>query len=639
MLFVAPLVAEEPPEKFLETLPAESRISVSIRNVDLLDGKIEKIEKRRGWQFSLKTMIHFATSYLKVNQGIDWGGNFSACVFDWGDDTLGEDAIQKLVVRIPFHNDKLMAQNFNLTAEQFAEGKIHHLKDQINGGGALHACRYGNSALLCKTSEPLEKYLEAKPLSSVLTSDPEERLSDADFLFQVNANQFRSKNNDKRMKAELAELLVGQPDELQQTVREVVEHIEYGFFAVKLDEAVHTRMQITFDKNLPEPSQKLLSQWGNTPDAPSLKGFPDREFLFGMSKTAGEIKNSQFLQQMTAWAVKRSLKNRALADLIAPYLSPKNDTFYGVIDELWNTIIEARSAVYKNENPTIDGLANLLIILKPENREQFTEQLAGLIKLSRGNVYKPDQNQPEQITDKEIKTLIEQLGSAKFQERASASLRLKLLGELSLPHLQESSDSSDFEVAGRSKQLVAAIKKNVKEQTENLLKEGLTALPIPKFIFYENQRQIAGHRTDLLEAVWEGEQRINEKQLHELVGPQGHEILLVHVNEEIVLFWGSDRTILEECIQLLENDKPGMAVHRDKFVKQASPRRLIEVHASMQRLASLIPEILGRKPTQPMPPITDEFSSFGFEVAPTHFIGDATFPFAEYIYLSRYLFF
>jgi hypothetical protein len=142
-----------------------------------------------------------------------------------------------------------------------------------------------------------------------------------------------------------------------------------------------------------------------------------------------------------------------------------------------------------------------------------------------------------------------------------------------------------------------------------------------------------------LEAVWEGEQRINEKQLHELVGPQGHEILLVHVNEEIVLFWGSDRTILEECIQLLENDKPGMAVHRDKFVKQASPRRLIEVHASMQRLASLIPEILGRKPTQPMPPITDEFSSFGFEVAPTHFIGDATFPFAEYIYLSRYLFF
>jgi len=639
MLFVAPLVAEEPPEKFLETLPAESRISVSIRNVDLLDGKIEKIEKRRGWQFSLKTMIHFATSYLKVNQGIDWGGNFSACVFDWGDDTLGEDAIQKLVVCIPFHNDKLMAQNFNLTAEQFAEGKIHHLKDQINGGGALHACRYGNSALLCMTSEPLEKYLEAKPLSSVLTSDPEERLSDADFLCQVNANQFRSKNNDKRMKAELAELLVGQPDELQQTVREVVEHIEYGFFAVKLDEAVHTRMQITFDKNLPEPSQKLLSQWGNTPDAPSLKGFPDREFLFGMSKTAGEIKNSQFLQQMTAWAVKRSLKNRALADLIAPYLSPKNDTFYGVIDELWNTIIEARSAVYKNETPAADGLANLLIIFKPENRDQFTEQLSGLVKFSRGDVYKPDRNKPEPITEEEIKILITQLGSTQFKERAAATLRLKLLGELSLTHLQVSSQSTDIEVAGRSKRLVAHIKQNIEQQTENLLKEGLTKLPLPKFIFYENQRQINGYRTDLLEAVWKGERGVNEKQLHELVGPRGREILLVHVNDEIVLFWGSDRKVLEECVDLLKHDKPGLGVHREQFVKQASPRRLIEVHASLQRLTKMVPETIGRKPTKPLPPITDDYSSFGFEVSPNHFIGDATFPVSEYRFLRSYLFF
>ncbi|MDG2388056.1 MAG: hypothetical protein P8M30_01935 [Planctomycetaceae bacterium] len=578
-------------------------------------------------------------SYLTISQGIDWEGNFSACLFDWGNRTLSDDSLQHLVVKVPFTQTELMAKNFNLTAEQFSEGEIHHLKERINRSQDAYVCRQGKSGLLCLTKEVLEKYLKSDSSLSDVSSDPEERLSKADFLFHVNVDHFRPDQFDKQMERDLDTLLLGQPDETRKRAFEVINHINHGFFAANIDEGMHLRFQLSLDKELPAASQKLLSQWGTPVSVPSLKGFPNGQLIFGMSKTAGEIKNSQLLQQIALWIFKRSINHRSLVELVEPYLSPQNETFYGVIDELWNSIVEARSAVYKNENPTIDGLANLLIILKPEDQENFSQRLAELIKFSRGTVYKPNQNEPEPVTDQDIKMLVEELGATEFKKRAAATLRLKLLGERSLPHLVEALVSTDIEVAGRSKRLVTFIKKEVANHTENLLKEGLTVLPMPKFVYYENQRQIAGHRTDLLEAVWEGEHSINEKRLQELVGPHGHEILLVHVKDEVVLFWGSNRKILEECVKLLENGQPALEVHRKQFANYALPRRLIEVHASLQQLTRMVPDAIGRKPKKPSPPITQDYSSFGFEVAPTHLIGDATFPIAEYRFLWRYFFF
>ncbi len=615
-------------------------MSLSLRNVTALDQKIDTLERERAvWRWPLKKIIQLGASYLNINQGINWKGNFAAYIFDWGSQPLDDAVFRHLVLKIPFSDTELMAKNFNLTAEQFSEGDIHLGKGQMNGRQDLYLCKQGESVLLCLTKETLEIYLKSDSSLADVSTDPEQRLSNADILFQMNVNHLRPDNFDKTMGRELDAMLLGQPDEVRNHAREVIEHVNHAFFSAKIDEGMHLRFQLSLDKKLPEASQKLLSQWGTPASVPSLKGFPNGQMIFGMSKTAGEIKNSQLLQQIALWIFKRSVKHRSMVELVEPYLSPQNETFYGVIDELWNSIVEARSAVYKNENSTLDGLANLLIILKPEDQENFSQRLAELIKFSRGTVYKPDQNEPEPITDQDIKMLVEELGATEFKKRAAATLRLKLLGERSLPHLEEALSSTDIEIAGRSKRLVTFIKKAVANHTENLLKEGLTALPMPKFIYYENQRQIAGHRTDLLEAVWEGDHSINEKRLEELVGPHGHEILLVHVNAEVVLFWGSNRKILEECVKLLESRQPELEVHRELFAKHASPRRLIEVHASLQRLTRMVPESIGRKPKKPLPPITQDYSSFGFEVAPTHLIGDATFPIAEYRFLWRYFFF
>lgn len=622
----------------MESLPAESLASLSIRNVDKLDRSIAEIEQDKpGWRWPLKTIISFATSYMHVEKGINWEGNFSVVLYGWNKPELNDEAFQHLVFRIPFDDPGVMAGNFKLTDKDFTEGKIHYLEDQVNAWGnqkkTIYVCRHGRSAVLCQKKGVLEQYLQAKPLSSRIASDPGGRLTDADILFQVDTQHFRPEKFDDRKAKMLREIFVGQPDEVIESASQIIDAVEHGFLSLKVDRGAHFRMQFSLGDELDDSSKQLLERWSSPTGQPSLTGFPDGDLILALSKTAGEIGNPKIVQQITAWVMKELIRNRDLANIIVPYLQPKDETFHGVIDELWNSILEARSGVYKNEQPTVDGLANLLLIFKPKNADQFRNQLASLVKFSRGAVYKPNRNDPEPITDEEIEALIKQLNADAFQERSAATLRLKLLGEPALSHLEEAAKGIDAEVALRSRRLVAAIKLNARQRTENLLKEGLATLPVPDFILYENQRKISGCQVDLLEAVWKGDHKINEDQLKELVGPKGHEILLVHVNQELILFWGSDRKLLEQSIELLKAGKSGLAPRRALFAKHASKNRLMETHASLQKLYLMAGDTIRRRVQ--LEHVTEDVSSFSLELTPTHLLGDATFPVSEFRLLSR----
>ncbi|MBD3672980.1 MAG: hypothetical protein HUJ26_05585 [Planctomycetaceae bacterium] len=606
--------------------------------MDKLDRSIAEIEKDKpGWRWPLKTIIRFATSYMRIQKGINWEGNFSVVLYGWNKPDLNDEAFKHLVFRIPFDDPGMMAGNFKLTDEDFVEGKIHRIEDQVNTWGnhekTIYACRHGRNAVLCQTKEVLEQYLQAKPLSSRVASDPGGRLTDSDILFQVDTQHFRPEKYDDQKAKILREIFVGQPDEVIERASQIIDAVEHGFLSLKVDRGAHFRMQFSLDDELDDSSKQLLKRWSSPTGEPSLTGFPDGDVILALSKTAGELGNPKIVQQITAWVMKELIRNRDLANIIVPYLQPKDETFHGVIDELWNSILEARSGVYKNEKPTVDGLANLLLIFKPKNADQFRTQLASLVKFSRGTVYKPNNQTPEPITEAEIEALIVQLNADSFQERSAATLRLKLLGEPALPLLEQSAQGQNTEVALRSRRLVKTIRKNVEESTENLLKEGLATLPVPEFVFYENHRQILGCQVDLLEAVWKGKHKINEDQLKELVGPQGHEILLVHVNEEIILFWGSDRALLEKSVELLKAGKSGVDSRRELFTQHASKNRLMETHASLQKLYLMAGDSVPNR--GPLKEVTEDVSSFSLELTPTHLLGDATFPKAEFRLLSR----
>ena len=60
-------------------------------------------------------------------------------------------------------------------------------------------------------------------------------------------------------------------------------------------------------------------------------------------------------------------------------------------------------------------------------------------------------------SDKEIKRLIGQLGSERFEDRQQATQELSKFGETALPSLKEAAQSADAEVRRRAQQLIAVL--------------------------------------------------------------------------------------------------------------------------------------------------------------------------------------
>lgn len=630
------LFSEEQPEAFLETLPAGSRISLTIRNLEELDAQYKQ-HIRQDESFSPKRLISLGLGLLGVRQGVDWEGTFSASLMDWGEGEINDDKLEFLVVRIPFDNVALMGNNFGLNKlDDLVPEKIHRLEKRLGNRQDLYLTFREHHVLLSMRREAIEQYLSSKPMKSVVTSDPGGRLSGSDVLVQVNPRELQPDRYDQQVERWIKETFRDEPDENRDRVRLVLRHLEKTFFCMKIDRGVHIRVQCCLSPDLPAELEEMLETYAQPSTLPGLNGFPKGNLLLALSKAADREQNETIRNRSIAWLLEQTIQNKSISGLVLPYLDPRGDTFHGLIDEIWNSIVEARSAVYLNENMKEDGMGNLLVILRPDHPEGFTDRLASLVKFSRGAVYNPRTQKADKVTDEEIQQLIEQLGAREFKVRKAATLRLNLLGEPALQHLEQSALSKDEEVARRSKSLLLKIREKAAHHAQLLIQEGLTALPLPEFVFYENQRTIEGFPADVLVANWEADDPVNSKRVRELAGPRGDEILIVHVDEQVVLFWGSDRTVLSESLRLLESGAPGLNEQRERFAAYAAPRRIVETHLSVQKFARMVPESFRRKLPDTAP--TEDFSSFGVEITPRHLIGDASFPLPEFVLIARYFF-
>ena len=89
---------------------------------------------------------------------------------------------------------------------------------------------------------------------------------------------------------------------------------------------------------------------------------------------------------------------------------------------------------------------------------RYTQRLvaflaAGILLVSCAIRSAAEEASPAQ-TEQEIKRLIDQLGSKRFQDREQAARALSRLGSSALASLKEASRSSDAEVRRRAQQLV-----------------------------------------------------------------------------------------------------------------------------------------------------------------------------------------
>lgn len=70
------LPAEEKPEAFLETMPAKSRASLTVRNLEELNAHYQKHLQRNG-EFGFKQLVQMGLNFMGITEGVDWRGTFS----------------------------------------------------------------------------------------------------------------------------------------------------------------------------------------------------------------------------------------------------------------------------------------------------------------------------------------------------------------------------------------------------------------------------------------------------------------------------------------------------------------------------------------------------------------------------------
>lgn len=627
------------PTSMLDFIPAEAAGSISIQNLKDVETRgqamLKELNAPNNWQIS--QFFRMGMGYLGIKQGIDDSGTFVLALMPWEGDDFNEIFFEGLVLRVPFTDADEIAANFALPEGSLVPEKIHKIDNRLNNSKGMYVSAKDGALLMSMSESAIRKFQKSKSIGDQLEIDSDRQLATSDILLHLNAHFLlrhtkQSKRGIERMLENLPEF---EREEVRQASREMVHAAELVLWSCKIDRGVNVSFRLTFDDTLSDQTRKLLATWGSRTQAPDLRGFPSGNLAFAISKTADGLEHPEEVRQVLRWLLMDLHQGniRHLKEIAGPFLTPTPNTFQEVFDEIWNSLDESQAAGYFNQNIEEQGLMSLLAILRPEDPKQFYDDLAGLVKFSRGTSYNPSTMREEKIEPEEIQGLIDQLGDDDFRVRKAVTLRLKLLGEPALAQLEKSKNSTVREVASRSKSIIEHITQNIEDKQEHLIRKGLSPIPLPTFVLYENQRQIEGHRVDVLQARWDEDTPELRSQLREILGPHGSEILLVHVEGRIVVFLGSDRALLESCIKLLDTkqagvEQAGVEQQVELFRKYRSPNQLVEFHVSQQRLRSLMPEHL-KKRLPDSTSISPDVTSIGAEVAPTHLRLDVTIPISE----------
>src|SRR5207237_3412695 len=127
------------------------------------------------------------------------------------------------------------------------------------------------------------------------------------------------------------------------------------------------------------------------------------------------------------------------------------------------------------------GLFSLVAILDTQDAEKFLAEMRTLAKIADGTLDLTKETATPAI---DMVQLVKDLSAAKYQVRASATTRLRLVGEPALSYLEKAAaNPPDLETARRAQLLVKEISAVAAERRKELLAKDLPTYVRPTFPF------------------------------------------------------------------------------------------------------------------------------------------------------------
>ena len=286
-------------------------------------------------------------------------------------------------------------------------------------------------------------------------------------------------------------------------------------------------------------------------------------------------------------------------------------------------------AVYRNADETRHGLYSMTAVLDTQDAVAFLRDMRRFSAIAVGQGALAGDGNQELNIDRLIVECMKELGADEYLTRESASTQLRLIGQPAQQALREGQQSRDAEVRRRSRIIWHDIERAATVRREDLLARNVLEKVHPKFTYYPRAEQHADVSIDVVQLKLEGSDAAHVTTMQGLLGSQWDRLRLAIVGEQLIVYLGSDPSMLHSTITNLQTNQPGLAAHsllaKAPLLKEAE--RKFEVHVSlagMQRLIKPPAEGTIQKEEQ-----IDSFSSLGILVEPSRLHFQIFLPYAE----------
>ena len=254
-----------------------------------------------------------------------------------------------------------------------------------------------------------------------------------------------------------------------------------------------------------------------------------------------------------------------------------------VLMGLFMEVVERSHSVRFAVYPNADGTLGVVAIL---NVKDADESIAALRELSDYLVNGLGEAQPDQpvVSEAQLRSLVRQLSADEFQIRNRANTRLLLLGRQAIPELEKFRDSANKELAARVKMLLEAIDISQQVSSQTLLKGDLMSSIHPKLTYHVGAEKISNRSVDVIQMALPETEAIYQRQLEAMFGSQWNKFRVVRMEQQIIITLGSAGSLLDETLQNLEQNAPGLEQNPCLVQFPDDPHRLLAVHLPIGRL-------------------------------------------------------
>lgn len=614
-------------EGSLDLVPHDATIALSVRNLgDFLkkaDALVKEFDPPGG--MGMSDMLDQALTFIGLKPVIDADGPAAVALVNRkviGEDIGLQNLDKYLAVALTYRNRESVEKFLGLGAQEVKPDTVLKAKGERQWGH--YGYIKGRIFYLANEEKTLLAMVKAKPLSGELTPERRQTFSKSDLLVLVGTEAWGKGWLD--FQEELKRAIGEQSDDADRKAADdflkAVAGMRFVVGGVRLDGGLGFNVLGVFNPEH-DAAKKFLTQLRGGDGAASLHGLPMGNVI-GLTAARGDgTQNNSIARLFLSVMLHNFLETRKFT---AP---TDRSTFIGVFTEIWQRLHGSRFALYKTSDELKYGLFSLVAILDTEDPELFLKDLQMLAKFGSGDGLDLTSEAGKEANLADVKKLLQDLADRRFRVRESATVKLKLIGEPVLPHLDEAIKGTDREASKRAERIRDEIVSAAEARRKELLDRQFAHILKPSFAFLPKGETREGKEVRMIGVKLRKEDAAYGPQLKQFFGPDWNRIRVAVHEKQIVLMVGSETKLFDEAIKNLKGNLPGLA--KAPMLKDFSERsdvgRKLEFHIALAKVTALVNATDISKPEQfkPDAPV----SSIALTVDPDRLQIDAFLPISE----------